>query len=190
MTRCYTGDIRISEIIAAERFRRRVHDASDAGDIVQEVFYELVEANRLLMPIEHVTGWLFRVARNRITDLFRKNEPERFSDAAVEGEHGEMLHDYLPKFNISDGLDSWCPSCERVYCSIDFHVKAVFDDGMYDASWGTCPKGHERRLDDTRAPKRPKQLFSRLESTPIAATEWSYTDALKFTPASGCLVMS
>jgi RNA polymerase sigma factor (sigma-70 family) len=65
---------------------------------VQEVFYELVEANRLLMPIEHVTGWLFRVARNRITDLFRKKKPETFSDAAVEDETGELLRieDLLP----------------------------------------------------------------------------------------------
>lgn len=97
-------DTRISEIIAAERarlsafIRRRVPDASDVEDIVQEVFYRLIEANRLLMPIEHVTGWLFRVARNRITDLFRKNEPESFADAAVEGEDGEMLQieDLLP----------------------------------------------------------------------------------------------
>jgi len=78
-------DRRISEIIAAERsplrafIRRRVPDASDVEDLVQEVFYELVEANRLLMPIEHVTGWLFRVARNRITDLFRKRVPESFA---------------------------------------------------------------------------------------------------------------
>jgi RNA polymerase sigma factor (sigma-70 family) len=65
---------------------------------VQEVFYELVEANRLLMPIEHVTGWLFRVARNRITDLFRKKRPESFSDAAVEDDDGELPHveDLLP----------------------------------------------------------------------------------------------
>ena len=65
---------------------------------LQEVFYELVEANRLLMPIEHVTGWLFRVARNRITDLFRKKKPENFSDAAVEDEDGELLRieDLLP----------------------------------------------------------------------------------------------
>jgi RNA polymerase sigma factor (sigma-70 family) len=75
-----------------------VPDPADAEDIVQEVFYELVEANRLLMPIEHVTGWLFRVARNRITDLFRKKKPESFSDAAVEGEGGEVLQieDLLP----------------------------------------------------------------------------------------------
>jgi RNA polymerase sigma factor (sigma-70 family) len=94
----------ISEIITQERSRlrnfilRRVPDPSDAEDIVQEVFYELVEANRLLMPIEHVTGWLFRVARNRITDLFRKKKPESFSDAAGEGEDGELLQieDLLP----------------------------------------------------------------------------------------------
>jgi len=97
-------DTRISEIIAKERsrlrnfIRRRVPDASDVDDLLQEVFYELVEANRLLMPIEHVTGWLFRVARNRITDLFRKHEPESFADAAVEGEDGEplQLEDLLP----------------------------------------------------------------------------------------------
>jgi RNA polymerase sigma factor (sigma-70 family) len=97
-------DRQISEIIAQERsrlrnfIRRRVPDPSDAEDIVQEVFYELVEANRLLMPIEHVTGWLFRVARNRITDLFRKKKPETFNGAAVEGEGGEVLQieDLLP----------------------------------------------------------------------------------------------
>jgi RNA polymerase sigma factor (sigma-70 family) len=55
---------------------RRVPDPRDAEDILQDVFYELVEANRLLMPIEHVTGWLFRVARNRIIDVFRKKKPE------------------------------------------------------------------------------------------------------------------
>ena len=97
-------DRQISEVIAEQRsrlrnfIRRRVPDPSDAEDIVQEVFYELVEANRLLMPIEHVTGWLFRVARNRITDLFRKKRPVAFSDAAIEDEAGELLHieDLLP----------------------------------------------------------------------------------------------
>jgi len=97
-------DRQISEIVAEERsrlrnfIRRRVPDPSDAEDIVQEVFYELVEANRLLMPIDHVTGWLFRVARNRITDLFRKKKPVPFSGAAVEDEEGEVLRieDLLP----------------------------------------------------------------------------------------------
>ncbi len=83
-------DRQISEVIAEQRSRLR--------NFIQEVFYELVEANRLLMPIEHVTGWLFRVARNRITDLFRKKKPQTFSDAAVEDQDGELLQieDLLP----------------------------------------------------------------------------------------------
>jgi RNA polymerase sigma factor (sigma-70 family) len=97
-------DQRISEVVKQEQsrlrnfIRRRVPDPRDAEDILQEVFYELVEATRLLMPIEHVTGWLFRVARNRITDLFRKKKPEAFSDADMVDDYGELLHleDLLP----------------------------------------------------------------------------------------------
>ena len=97
-------DQRISEVVKREQsrlrnfIRRRVPDPLDAEDILQEVFYQLVEANRLLMPIEHVTGWLFRVARNRITDLFRKKKPQSFSDAAVADEDEELLRleDLLP----------------------------------------------------------------------------------------------
>ncbi len=97
-------DRQISEVIAEERsrlrnfIRKRVPNEADVEDLLQEVFYELVEANRLLMPIEHVTGWLFRVARNRITDFFRKKRPEAFSDAAVEDESGDLLQieDLLP----------------------------------------------------------------------------------------------
>jgi RNA polymerase sigma factor (sigma-70 family) len=97
-------DQRISDVVTREQsrlrnfIRRRVPDSRDAEDILQDVFYELVEANRLLMPIEHVTGWLFRVARNRITDLFRKKKPEAFSDTTVEDEGGELLQieDLLP----------------------------------------------------------------------------------------------
>jgi RNA polymerase sigma factor (sigma-70 family) len=97
-------DQRISEAVKRDEsrlrnfIRRRVPDPRDAEDILQDVFYKLVEANRLLMPIEHVTGWLFRVARNRIIDLFRKKQPEAFSDAAVEDEDGELLRieDLLP----------------------------------------------------------------------------------------------
>jgi RNA polymerase sigma factor (sigma-70 family) len=97
-------DRQISEVVAEERsrlrnfIRKRVPNEADVEDLLQEIFYELVEANRLLMPIEHVTAWLFRVARNRITDLFRKKRPENFSDAAVEDEDGELLRieDLLP----------------------------------------------------------------------------------------------
>ncbi len=97
-------DQRISTVVQREQLRlrsfirRHVPDPRDAEDILQDVFYELVEANRLLMPIDHVTGWLFRVARNRITDLFRKKKPESFSDTAVPDEDDELLHleDLLP----------------------------------------------------------------------------------------------
>jgi RNA polymerase sigma factor (sigma-70 family) len=97
-------DRRISEVVRRERsrlrnfIRRRVPDPRDAEDVLQDVFYELVEANRLLMPIDHVTGWLFRVARNRITDLFRKKKPVRFGDIAVADEDDELLRveDLLP----------------------------------------------------------------------------------------------
>jgi RNA polymerase sigma factor (sigma-70 family) len=97
-------DQRISQVVDRERsrllnfIRRRVSDPSDAEDILQDVFYELVEANRLLMPIDHVVGWLFRVARNRIIDLFRKKKPVLFSEAGVENEDDDSLQfeDLLP----------------------------------------------------------------------------------------------
>src|SRR5205807_7584539 len=102
-------DQRISEVVKREQsrrrnfIRRRVPDPRDAEDILQDVFYKLVEANRLLMPIEYVTGWLFQVARNRITDLFRKKRPENFTDAAVAEENGELLsvEDFLPSAGAS-----------------------------------------------------------------------------------------
>ena len=97
-------DRQIAEVIAEERprlrsfIRRRVPNESDVEDLLQEVFSKLVEAHRLLMPIDYVTGWLFRVARNRITDLFRKKRPENFTDLAVADEDGELheLEDLLP----------------------------------------------------------------------------------------------
>ena len=97
-------DQRISDVVKREQsrlrnfIRRRMPDPRDAEDILQDVFYELVEANRLLMPIEHVTGWLFRVARNRITDLVRRKKPESFSDTAVADADDELLRldDLLP----------------------------------------------------------------------------------------------
>jgi RNA polymerase sigma factor (sigma-70 family) len=82
-----SDDRRITNVVREQRsrllhfIRRRVGDPLDAEDILQDVWAELVEANRLLMPIEHVTGWLYRVARNRITDLFRRKKTERLNDA-------------------------------------------------------------------------------------------------------------
>lgn len=76
--------------------RRRVPDRDEAEDILQDVFYRLVEANRLLMPIDHVTGWLYRVARNRITDLFRKKRTEPLSEVMDEDGEALSIEDLLP----------------------------------------------------------------------------------------------
>jgi RNA polymerase sigma factor (sigma-70 family) len=96
-------DRRITEAVKQEQsrlrnfIRRRVPDPRDAEDILQDVLYALVEANRLLMPIDHLTGWLYRVARNRIIDLFRKKKPESLNDAVVAGEEESLtLEDLLP----------------------------------------------------------------------------------------------
>jgi RNA polymerase sigma factor (sigma-70 family) len=94
---------RISDVVEAERsrlsnfIRRRVADPRDAEDILQDVFSELVEANRRLMPIDDAAAWLFRVARNRVTDLFRKMQRESFS-ATAGGDDEELLQfgDLLP----------------------------------------------------------------------------------------------
>lgn len=88
---------RISEVVSREQsrlrnfIRWRVPNPGDAEDILQDVFSELTEANRLLMPIDNITGWLFRVTRNRITDLFRKKQPESFSDIAIADQSDELL---------------------------------------------------------------------------------------------------
>ena len=91
-------DQRISEAIEREQprlrnfIRRRVADREDAEDILQDVFYELVEAYRVMKPVEQVTAWLFRVARNRITDLFRKKSREALrNEPPTTTEDGEML---------------------------------------------------------------------------------------------------
>ena len=91
-------DQRISEAIEREQsrlrnfIRRRVADRDDAEDVLQDVFYELVEAYRLMKPVEQVTAWLFRVTRNRITDLFRSKRREALRSERAATENGEMLH--------------------------------------------------------------------------------------------------
>jgi RNA polymerase sigma factor (sigma-70 family) len=83
-------DQRISEAVTRDYaglrnfIRKRVSDQADAEDILQEVFYELVEAYRMMKPIEQVTAWLFRVARNRIIDRFRRKQREQARSAPVE----------------------------------------------------------------------------------------------------------
>src|SRR5579863_9193201 len=97
-------DRRIIETVEREQarlrnfIRRHVADREDAEDILQEVFYEFVEAYRLLKPIERVSGWLYRVARNRIIDLFRKRRPGSLNAPAALDDDGEalVLEDLLP----------------------------------------------------------------------------------------------
>src|ERR1700694_1612475 len=96
-------DQRISEAIAREQsrlrsfIRRRVDDPGDAEDILQDVFYELVAAYRLMQPVEQVGAWLFRVARHRIIDLFRKRKREALNNDVIT-QDGEplLLDDLLP----------------------------------------------------------------------------------------------
>jgi RNA polymerase sigma factor (sigma-70 family) len=99
-------DQRITAAIAQEHgrlrnfIRKRVADDSDVEDILQDVFYELVAASRLMKPIEEVSAWMFRVARNRIIDRFRKKRPAAsISDSLVTEDQGEgslLLEDLLP----------------------------------------------------------------------------------------------
>src|SRR5260370_673692 len=94
-------DRRISEAIEREQsrlrnfIRKRVPGEGDVEDILQDVFFELVEAYRVMKHVEQVGGWLFRVARNRITDFFRKKKPEALDDAVTDGE-AFALEDLLP----------------------------------------------------------------------------------------------
>ena len=103
---------RISEVIKREQsrlrnfIRRRVPDREDAEDILQDVFSKLVEANRLLMPIDHVTSWLFRVARNRITDVFRKKKPASFSETAGGIDRNDEDDDLLQLENLLPSSDA------------------------------------------------------------------------------------
>src|SRR5580658_2971870 len=76
--------------------RKHVADASEAEDIVQDVFYELLEAYRLMKPVEHVTAWLFRVARNRMIDLFRRKKPTSLNNPVSIEDGGDTLEDLLP----------------------------------------------------------------------------------------------
>jgi RNA polymerase sigma factor (sigma-70 family) len=134
-------DQRISEVVEREQsrlrnfIRRRVPDPRDAEDILQDVFYELVEANRLLMPIEHVTGWLFRVARNRIIDLFRKKKPESFSDVTVAG---------------NDDIDEDLPAFEDLLPSPDAGPEALYARNVLL---------HELELALDELPEEQRQVF-------------------------------
>jgi RNA polymerase sigma factor (sigma-70 family) len=95
-------DKRIVETIARERarlgnfIRRSVANTNEAEDILQDVFYELVAAYRLPEPIEQVGAWLFRVARNRIIDRFRRKKEESLPEVTGEDAEGSWLDEVLP----------------------------------------------------------------------------------------------
>jgi RNA polymerase sigma factor (sigma-70 family) len=104
-------DSEISAVVRRERGRllafilRRVRDATEAEDVLQEALYELVSAYRLMQPVEQVGAWLMRVARNRIIDRFRKRRPELLGDIAPEVQEGEsMLERLLPV--VEDGPEA------------------------------------------------------------------------------------
>jgi RNA polymerase sigma factor (sigma-70 family) len=129
----------ISDVIKHERtrlrnfIRARVPDPLDAEDILQEVFYELVLADRLMQPLEQVGAWMFRVARNRITDRFRKKKPDASFDAPIAAsDDGELLYleEILPSPNagpdalyarslllqeLEDALDELPPEQREVF---------------------------------------------------------------------------
>lgn len=102
VTELTAEDRRIADTIGREQdrlrnfIRKRVADIDDAEDILHDVSYEIVEASRLMTPIEHASGWLFRVARNRITDLFRRQKPQVSTDDPVAGEEDVLFEDLLP----------------------------------------------------------------------------------------------
>jgi RNA polymerase sigma factor (sigma-70 family) len=98
-------DQQISEAVEREEsrlrnfIRKRVPDQAEAEDILQDVFYELVESVRMMKPIEQVTAWLFRVARNRITDLFRRKDRQPSSNELFAADHDDqkrVIEDLLP----------------------------------------------------------------------------------------------
>lgn len=95
-------DRRIWEAVEQEQsklrsfIRKRVSDVGDAEDILQDVFYELVEAYRLMKPVEQVGAWLFRVARNRIIDRFRKKKPDPLTTASSDEAEPLLLVELLP----------------------------------------------------------------------------------------------
>ena len=82
--------------------RKRVRSTEDADDILQEVYYQLIDADRLMKPIDQISAWLFTVARNRITDLYRKKKPEPMPEYLSETE-GESLFAELNDLMFDNG---------------------------------------------------------------------------------------
>lgn len=90
--------------------RRRVHDQGEAEDILQDVFHEFVQAYRLPAPIEQVSAWLFRVARNRIIDRFRKRREQALADMADDQDDADN-----PDYRLDLALPATDAGPEAVY---------------------------------------------------------------------------
>ncbi len=141
-------DQRITDVVKSEQsrlrnfIRRRVPDPGDAEDILQDVFYELIEANRLLMPIQHVTGWLFQVARNRITDLFRKKKPENFSDVTIAQENENANED-----EVAACTSTTC--CPRPMRGRTHSTSAACSSKNCSAQFQNCPKSRAQSSSHT-----------------------------------------
>ena len=121
--------------------RKRVLDSGDAEDILQDVFYELIESYRLMKPIEQVTAWLYRVARNRITDVFRKQKPDSLNDPVYDDD-AVSLEDLLPSPDagpdavyarnlmldvIDDALEELPASQRDVFIAHELHGRSFKD---------------------------------------------------------------
>ncbi len=119
-------DRRISTVVKAEGthlrnfIRKRVADEADAEDILQEVFYEFVQTYRLMKPIEQAGAWLFRVARNRIIDRFRKRSHDPLKSEQALDEDGE-------RFSLDDFLPSADAGPEAIY------ARTLLIDALEDA---------------------------------------------------------
>jgi RNA polymerase sigma factor (sigma-70 family) len=115
--------------------RKRVADSGEAEDILQDVFYELIAAYRLMKPIEQVTAWLFRVARNRMIDVFRKKKPDSLNEPLSTDDGGGTLEDLLPSPDespeaayarnvlldaLDDALDELPPEHREVFIAHEF----------------------------------------------------------------------
>jgi RNA polymerase sigma factor (sigma-70 family) len=117
---------RISEVIQRERrrllhfIRKRVDDEGDAEDILQDVFYELTEAYRLMKPIEQVAAWLYRVARNRIIDRYRQRRPEPEVPLSASEEDALRLEDLLPSPNAGpEAMYEWGVLLEELDAALE-----------------------------------------------------------------------
>ena len=130
--------------------RKRVLDSGDAEDILQDVFYELIESYRLMKPIEQVTAWLYRVARNRITDVFRKQKPDSLNDPVYDDD-AVSLEDLLPSPDagpdavyarnlmldvIDDALEELPASQRDVFIAHELHGRSFKDYCRRD--WLKC----------------------------------------------------